>query len=339
MEQIDFVLPWVDGSDPEWLAKKNRYRSAYTGLVAAGTNQYRDWGLLRYWFRGVEKFAPWVHKVYFVTDGQCPSWLNRDCKKLVCVTHADYIPEEYLPTFNSHVIELNLNRIPSLSGHFVYFNDDTYLLRPVRPALFFQNGLPVHPAGLQPIIPAKTNSLLMNHIYANMVYLINCHFDMKESIRQNRGKWLSLRRYGLKGYVSNMFLSQYNEAVGFTNEHMPVPVLKSVMDTVWKEEYAVLHETGTHRFRTDQDVSQYLFRYWDLASGRFVPIAPEKVGRYYALHGLSDCANLREIIEGQRTNIVCINDVCDRDSEVDSIISSLTESFEHILGEKSDFEK
>lgn len=68
-------------------------------------------GYLKYWFRGVEKYAPWVHKIYFVTCGQKPDWLNENHDKLVLVNHEDYIPHEYLPTFSSHTIELNFHRI------------------------------------------------------------------------------------------------------------------------------------------------------------------------------------------------------------------------------------
>ena len=108
--------------------------------------RYRDWETLRYWFRGVEKFAPWVNKIYFVTCGHVPSWLNLDADKLVHVKHSDYIPEEYLPTFSSHPIELNVNRIRGLSEHFVYFNDDTFLCRSIPKEIFYRDGKPVHQA-------------------------------------------------------------------------------------------------------------------------------------------------------------------------------------------------
>ena len=83
--------------------------------------------IFRYWFRAVERYAPWVNKVFLVTNGKFPDWINPDNPKLVLVKHDDYIPEEYLPTFNSCAIELHLHRIKDLSEHFVYFNDDTML--------------------------------------------------------------------------------------------------------------------------------------------------------------------------------------------------------------------
>ena len=31
--------------------------------------RYRDWDNLRYWFRGMEKYAPWVRKIHFCHMG------------------------------------------------------------------------------------------------------------------------------------------------------------------------------------------------------------------------------------------------------------------------------
>ena len=123
MHKIDFVVTWVDGNDVAWQAEKIRYSPKKTDS-GNEENRFRDWGLMKYWFRGIEKFAPWVNHVYFITWGHVPEWLNLEHEKLSIIKHSDYIPDEYLPTFNSNVIELNLHRIPQLSEHFVLFNDD-----------------------------------------------------------------------------------------------------------------------------------------------------------------------------------------------------------------------
>ena len=122
MNEIDFVLPWVDGSDTDWIRERNHYLGIKEENVE--TSRFRDWENLQYWFRGVEKFAPWVRRIYFVTWGHVPKWLNTAHPKLTVVRHEDYIPAEYLPTFSSHPIELNLHRIKGLSDRFVYFNDE-----------------------------------------------------------------------------------------------------------------------------------------------------------------------------------------------------------------------
>ena len=132
---IDFVVTWVDGSDPSWIAKKNQYSTQAGSYKKSMSSQkaYRDWGTFKYWFRGVEKFAPWVNHIYLVTDNQVPTWLSTKSTKLTVVDHRDFIPGEYLPTFNSNAIEANIHRIKGLSEHFVIFNDDTYLTSTVKP--------------------------------------------------------------------------------------------------------------------------------------------------------------------------------------------------------------
>lgn len=136
MEKIDFVILWVDNNDPIWQNAFRSYlpQSQYTDDTRY--IRYRNWDNLRYWFRGVEKFAPWVNKVHLVTCGQIPDWLNLNVPKLHFVKHSDYIPAEYLPTFNSDTIILNLHRIEGLSERFVLFDDDCFLIDKVEPKRF-----------------------------------------------------------------------------------------------------------------------------------------------------------------------------------------------------------
>ena len=125
MEQgIDFVLLWVDGNDPAWRKEKAKYSPE--SALADAEERYRDWGLLPFLFRGMEKFAPWFRKIHFVTWGHLPEWLNTENEKLHIVRHEDYLPKEALPLFNSSALEIGLHRIPGLSDKFVYFNDDTF---------------------------------------------------------------------------------------------------------------------------------------------------------------------------------------------------------------------
>ena len=112
MEKIDFVLTWVDGSDPDWLAQRREYQPGRG--TDAGESRYRDWDNLQYWFRGMEKFAPWVNKIYFVTWGHFPKWLNTAHEKIQIVKHEDFMAPAYLPTFNINSIELNFHRIKGL---------------------------------------------------------------------------------------------------------------------------------------------------------------------------------------------------------------------------------
>jgi hypothetical protein len=137
---IDVVYTWVDGNDP---AHKSLLQ-AYSGTLdrsdaqlALGPTRFQQHDELRHSLRSVEAFAPWVRKIFLVTNGQVPSWLNTRCDRLVLVNHDEiFTQKSNLPTFNSSAIDLNLHRIPGLSDRFIYFNDDFFLGRAVVPEDF-----------------------------------------------------------------------------------------------------------------------------------------------------------------------------------------------------------
>lgn len=66
--KIDFVVTWVDGNDDDWLREKNKYLPNEND-TSCSDNRYRDWELMRYWFRGIEKYAPWVNQIFFCDLG------------------------------------------------------------------------------------------------------------------------------------------------------------------------------------------------------------------------------------------------------------------------------
>lgn len=329
-EKIDFVIPWVDGNDPEWQAEKERYE-----LESAGdsrSNRFRDWDNLHYWFRGVEKFAPWVNNIFFVTWGHLPKWLNTEHKKLVVVNHKDYIPQDYLPTFSSHTIELNYHRIKDLSNTFIIFNDDTFIIKDINKEDFFRKCLPCDYAILKPIIPSFRSSI--GSIIVNNMEIINTTFNKREVIFSNFFKWFNIKYK--RNLLSNLTLMPYKHFVGFINPHLPNAYLKEVFEHVWQEESDVLDQTCRHRFRDRRDVNHWLFRYWQLVTGRFAPRAVS-MGHYYSL-GNNNYQVERAILT-QKHKLVCLNDD-NRDPIIDfekekEIINA---AFARLLPSKSSFE-
>jgi len=130
---VDVVYTWVDVDDPDFRASLASHLPP--GLEGnrntTSEARFRCHEELRYSLRSVETFAPWVNRIYIVTNGQVPHWLAPH-PKITLVRHEDILEPEYLPTFNSHVIGSALHRIPGLSEHYIYFNDDVMLLRRVE---------------------------------------------------------------------------------------------------------------------------------------------------------------------------------------------------------------
>lgn len=281
MEKIDFVITWVDGSDEKWLAKKREYEKQQAEIAVKGETErkaekgkagkkgadarYRDWGLLPYLFRGIEQYASWVNHVFLVTDHQIPEWLNRDYPKLSVVFHDQFIPKEYLPTFNSHTIELNLHRIPGLSEQFVYFNDDCFLTGMCRPEDFFKHGRPVDEASLNGI-NGKDNEFARIQ-FQNMA-LMNCYYSVNDC-KRNLSKWLR-PSYG-RNLFRTLLLLPFQRLQGIYNPHGPMAVLKQTCRKLWERDGDVLDATCRCRFRKGDNVSAYIYRYEQLLSNHFIP--------------------------------------------------------------------
>lgn len=105
---IDLVYLWVNGNDPKWQAKRDACIGRPSGGQAHCKGRYADSGELKYSLRSAEKYAPWIHRIFIVTDNQIPEWLNTDNPKVQIVDHTEIMPAECLPCFNSAVIEMFL---------------------------------------------------------------------------------------------------------------------------------------------------------------------------------------------------------------------------------------
>lgn len=341
---IDFVICWVDDSDPIWQKEKTHYLNLERGRrgaeeeespkrsdSAASDNRYRDWGLLPYWFRGVERFAPWVHKIYFVTCGQRPDWLNVHHPKLVLVDHKDYIPGEYLPTFNSNTIEMHLHRISGLEEQFVYFNDDFFLTAPVTPDDFFVDGRAVEPAILSVISPESATDMFP-HILLNNLSIINTHFQKRNVLRKQWRSFYSLK-YG-KRLLQNLYLSPSSYFNGFRDDHLPSPYLKRYFEEVWSREPELLAEASRNRFRGLNEYSAWLVKNWQFCVGASLPRSCSW-GRCYHL---GRDGGYCEAIRKQQYKSVCLNDSYADRFDFEKEKGAIQAAFEMILPEPSEFE-
>jgi hypothetical protein len=346
---IDFVIPWVDGEDPSWRAEKNKYmrelspsafhreESASASMDDANSDcRFRELGFLRYWFRGVEQFAPWVNKVYFITCGQKPDWLNLDHPKLVCVNHRDYIPEKYLPTFNANTIELNFHRIEGLSEHYVYFNDDMYLLRSVEPSFFFKDGKPVLTTDLR--YPRNIGYNNWSRILFNDYCLINQSFNIGQSIWDNRRKWFNIQELGIKTARRNFLCFFVNQTLPMgVFGHVALPHRKSTLTELWDRYPDILESSCRHKFRSDDQVNQWLLCGWNQAKGCFYPTRDCKIGKNYNISP-RNIEKVVKVITNQAEPQICINDT-NSNIELERICSDLLGAFSVVFPNKSSFEK
>ncbi|MDO4491759.1 MAG: Stealth CR1 domain-containing protein [Lachnospiraceae bacterium] len=332
---IDFVIPWVDGNDPLWQAEKNRCQGEKKSDLTNCESRYRDWGLMKYWFRAIEKYTPWFRTVHFVTWGHFPEFLNLDNPRLHIVRHKDYIPEEYLPTFSSHVLELNLHRIDGLADHFVYFNDDTFIIREMRKTDFFQNGLPCT-VGSEAAFDFYGEIGAWQHAAVNDLGIINAHFKKSEQVHKYRNKYINSKyhwRSNIRTFTSEKLYQ--NCFVGFPVLHAPAAYMKDTFFKVWDAEPEILKKTCMHPFRKNSDVNQWVMLWWQIAEGCFTPWKVDN--RTYWAHP-RDIESIEKDIMNQNRDMICINDP-DQITDFEEISKRIIDSFEAILPDKSSFEK
>lgn len=327
---IDFVITWVDMNDAAW---KESF-AKYSGKIDNTKNEvsearFRDYGLLKYWFRGVEKFASWVRKIHFVTCGQKPDWLDVNNPKLNLVSHKDFIPNEFLPSFNSVVIERYLHKIPDLAEHFVYFNDDFFITNSITKERFFRNGLPCDIAAFQ----YNPNWSQWYIRIKNNIRVINEHFNKKEVITQYKDKWFN-KSYGSKA-CWNYILKPYDKFVTLRAPHNAQPYLKSTFEEVWAAAGTELAETSENRIRALNDLTPELFRTWQICKGNFEPYNTYQDTKMFPLMVKPKQA-VRAISE-QRYKLICLNDnVHIRD--YNKVMKNLENAFNGIFPDKSTFE-
>jgi hypothetical protein len=267
--------------------------------------------------------------VFFITDDQKPDWLNIDHPKLKWIKHTEYIPEEYLPAFSSHVIEWNLHRIDELSENFVYFNDDVFLIKNAVPEDFFVEDLSCDMPKLSVLYPLG----FFSHILFNNAELINRNFSLNKSILENKFKWIKgqppKELIKLLIYGRKPFLCQCE------SYHIHMSLKKSNFKKLWEKEFAKIDGTCKNCIRTKDDISIWCVRDWQLLSGEFYPKKP--IGKSFHTASMSYSDEAINYLRKQKGKVICLNDSED-ETEFELHKQMILAEFEKLMPEKSSFE-
>lgn len=236
---IDAVLTWVDGEDPALRKLRNNYlthRQEDLFNDLAGPQRFIQEGEIRYAIASILRFAPFVKRIFIVTQGQTPpldDFLAQnfsDNKVPIIIVHQndlfkDY--EEYLPLFNSIAIETMLWRIPGLSEEFIYMNDDFFFAAPARYEDLFENGKVV------------LYSKRFPNIWAQFLRVVRRkrkdgkrRFTYKDSL-MNAAKVAGIRHY-------------------YHLPHEPHPLLKSLFEDFYQTHPKAILQNIRHRFRDNE---------------------------------------------------------------------------------------
>jgi hypothetical protein len=311
---------WVDGSDDKWRNKKDTELKTVGEQTlppeTASESRFRNHNELMYSLRSLEMNAPWIRHVWIVTDNQIPNWLDLNNPKITVIDHIDIMPAEALPNFNSHALSANIHRIPGLSEHFLYLNDDVFFGAPSDPTFWFA------PNGTSRI--HYTNGKRPGSSIANRTVPVQARENairLTEVYSQNNG-------YQMRNL-----------------QHGPHPLSRSLMEEVWEKWEQELYATTLNKFRSDNDVEPiWLYNIYTTAmrySEEGFPLSYS----YVLMDKKDSQERLTELLTWRNKQVFCLNDGhSDNADEIDKLsdeerFTNYSIFLENYFAQKSSFEK
>ena len=311
---IDVVITWVDGSDPVLAKKRASFGNTLTFQDddVAGATRFASVGEIYWCVASIRKFAPFVRKIFIVTDGQDPH-VPEGSVPVEIVDHKTLFRgyESALPVFNSLALETMTWRIPGLSEHFIYFNDDLLVCRSISPEVFF---------------PSKGH--------------INCH-GHKASLRLTKA-WFSLKHLVGRSCQVN-HIRQMMEAAEITGNkhifirlsHTPHPLLRSTLQQFYESHPDYLVQNIRNKFRSKEHFRSDELCYmqlWNEGRLHLRPVRPVLM-RYYHRKGMMQLEwTLRRVTKPGST--VCFACFYALDQVTDKIFARITQFVEELLDDQ-----
>lgn len=271
---IDLVIPMVFPQDPLWQEDYEHYKGG--SATVSRHVRYRSWDTEELLVRCCLKYMPWLHAVIILLarDSQVQPWMDaikEEDSRLRIIFHHEFIPGDYLPCFTSPTIEMFLHRIPGLSEHFIYGNDDMFPLSPLPEEDFFLGDLPCQRFLLKPR-PAHPDLFQRKCLYQQ---------DM----------------------IDKPFGSLYTH-VWLEPKHTFAPILKSVCHEVRSFHGEEIRRRLSPLKRTDRSYNHYIYLLYQHFSGLEAEGGPKE--RYVARG--TPVSSFPEVIRNPEAGIVCFND-------------------------------
>lgn len=265
---IDVVITYVNNSDTAWV--RDYIRATHTH--APTSVRFRSWGTLRYLFRGIDRYMPFVRNVVLIVSrqSQVPIWVNK--KNVRVVYHEDFIPKQYLPTFNSCTIESFFWNIPDLADRIIYLNDDMFINSDMSVEDFFTDSVP----HIQFLFYKKITMTLFRQ---------QC-------------------RAGMDMITDALGVDRYLDGELVCPEHTAMPMVRDNMVKVGELCKDRIEKVAS-KLRTKSNVNQYIYPYYQYFTNDYVQ--GDVKFKYYNM--CDD--NIKEIMQqlsSDNYQIMCLND-------------------------------
>lgn len=269
VKTIDYVVPMVFHEDTLWQEDFKKVNHQYDAHNPYDFVRFRSWNTEEILIKCVKRFMPFVRNIFIILarESQKKPWMDAEGVRIVY--HHDFIPEKFLPTFNSCAIEMFLHLIPGISERFIYGNDDMFPVAPLTEQDFFENEVPCLHHGQKPF-PTSPN-----------IFHYSC-------------------RCG-QNFVAREFGMDFSDVL-IRGGHSLTPMLKTTWNYLWHIGKTEI-EDSVSPFREPKNFNQWLCPWWHYLSGNYIDRVPSKVyvstknSVEEVVKAIADCKG-----------IICIND-------------------------------
>lgn len=327
---IDIVITWVDGNDPEWQEDFNLYSPHKRELA-----RFQDLGTLRYLFRGIEACLPWYRKIHLITYGHLPNWLDINFSRLNIVTHEQIMPTSCLPTFNSQAIEMAFGNIPDLADKFIYFNDDMFVLEPMAKTSFFHKGRPVENIRLCSLNEISLNSHAIHEMSKIIIK------ELKNKGLLHRIQLFTSTNFSLKRNLNNLLHILMNAINTIDCNHFPQPLLKKSIQDVYHDFPNEVQETMKRKFRSPIDFNQWAYRFMGISRGDIYHGNNSVKNLFILFQSAADLSQKLKTLNREHIAMLCLGEHGDNvfpEADYPLVRTLLSDFFEAIFPQKSSFE-
>lgn len=288
-KNIDFVFPYVSSDDTYWQKIYSEYFIGKENDWATGIERFRDNGMLKYLFRSLEKHLPWINKVYMIvmSKSQVPEWLNLEYVDII--THDEFIPKEFLPTFNSSTIEMFLPLLPRVSNNFIYSNDDLITFKDLSPDYFFKYDKPTYNINIRNFKKTAPGDTLRRNAY-NLIlgveqgkrvvttqhatisykkdWILNCYNKYKDKILNSITRFRDEKNYNQ--YLYGFYQMTNNVIENSSKDIVSYTVKKNQIKKILKDDFS------SHDFVCINDDNNASKEHWEQIINKIDKLLPNK---------------------------------------------------------------
>lgn len=264
-----FIVPYVDDTDEYWRKEYNKcFNISYKESI-----YFKQNSLINTVLKSVKKYLSWIDDIIIIVSSKSQLKNIDNYNEYIVVEHKDFIPERFLPTFNSNTIESFFGNLNLNLENIIYSNDDILFLKKTDKDLFFNE---------------KGQALI----------------DFKERNIHNK-KLNNFLKICLNSYILGFSNRIDNNKILVQNHGAPVPLLFNEIKKFFQANKNLIYKTCTP-LRNNININQYVYGLNLLKNNK--ALNSNALSKTYINLNDNNIDNIINILINKSYNCICLNE-------------------------------